>query len=241
MMPGAGPITGASPGTGGGGGSTLNGDVTGPSGSTTVAKLRGQPLGDSVASPSADWVLVYDAIDGGYAARKLADQHIDDDADIAGSKVMPVFPRDVTAKSYQGGDFGLCFGAAQVPVAGGTHTLTGAEQFSFLGTGWTIGLATEAGLKMREAACAWTESYPAMEYRHGPISVTDEHSLTWFFGTPPEGLPEQVAATGALAEASGADAMADLVRVQRLAVALAEAKGLDPDRPRNLTRSIILS
>ena len=62
------------------------------------------PLGDSVASPSADWVLVYDAIDGGYAARKLADQHIDDDADIAGSKVMPVFPRDVTAKSYQGGD-----------------------------------------------------------------------------------------------------------------------------------------
>ena len=104
-----------------------------------------------------------------------------------------------------------------------------------------VALDNEAALKVREAAGAWTESYPAMEYRHGPISVTDEHSLTWFFGTPPEGLPEQVAATGALAEASGADAMADLVRVQRLAVALAEAKGLDPDRPRNLTRSIILS
>ena len=30
---------------------------------------------------------------------------------------------------------------------------------------------TEAALKLREAAGAWTESYPAMEYRHGPISA----------------------------------------------------------------------
>src|SRR5206468_12529500 len=47
--------------------------------------------------------------------------------------------------------------------------LVAAEQFTFLGRGWTNGLALEAGLKMREAAGAWTESYPAMEYRHGPI------------------------------------------------------------------------
>ncbi|MFE9429346.1 sugar isomerase, partial [Kitasatospora sp. NPDC006697] len=32
-----------------------------------------------------------------------------------------------------------------------------------------------------------------------------------------------------------------LVRAQRLAVALAEAQGLDPDQPRNLTRSIVLT
>ncbi|WP_197359638.1 SIS domain-containing protein, partial [Streptomyces clavuligerus] len=47
-----------------------------------------------------------------------------------------------------------------------------AEQWTFLGQGWTYGLALEAGLKMREAAGAWTEAYPAMEYRHGPISIT---------------------------------------------------------------------
>jgi glucosamine 6-phosphate synthetase-like amidotransferase/phosphosugar isomerase protein len=34
--------------------------------------------------------------------------------------------------------------------------------------------------------------------------------------------------------------MAELVRVQRLAVALAAARGLDPDRPRNLSRSVVL-
>jgi fructoselysine-6-P-deglycase FrlB-like protein len=35
--------------------------------------------------------------------------------------------------------------------------------------------------------------------------------------------------------------MADLIRAQRLAVALAEAKALNPDEPRNLTRSVVLS
>jgi fructoselysine-6-P-deglycase FrlB-like protein len=127
--------------------------------------------------------------------------------------------------------------AVGAPLA---DVLTGAEQFSFLGTGWTIGLATEAGLKMREAACAWTESYPAMEYRHGPISITGPNRVAWGFGPLPEGLDAQIAATGGHLEASALDPMADLIRVQRLAFAIAEARGLDPDRPRHLTRSVIL-
>ncbi|MBR7837357.1 sugar isomerase [Actinospica durhamensis] len=127
--------------------------------------------------------------------------------------------------------------AIAAPLA---DVLTGAEQFSFLGTGWTIGLATEAGLKMREAACAWTESYPAMEYRHGPISITGPNRVAWGFGPLPEGLDAQIAATGGHLETSALDPMADLIRVQRLAVAIAEARGLDPDQPRHLTRSVIL-
>ncbi|MBO9704104.1 MAG: SIS domain-containing protein, partial [Arthrobacter sp.] len=57
--------------------------------------------------------------------------------------------------------------AVSAPVS---QELLDAEQFTFLGRGWTVGLAHEAGLKMREAVQGWTESYPAMEYRHGPIS-----------------------------------------------------------------------
>ena len=34
--------------------------------------------------------------------------------------------------------------------------------------------------------------------------------------------------------------MAELVLIQRMAVALAEARGLDPDHPRHLTRSVVL-
>ena len=119
--------------------------------------------------------------------------------------------------------------------------LVDCTQFTFLGRGWTVGLANEAGLKMREAALAWTESYPAMEYRHGPISVTTHGTATWMFGEAPEGLAEQVRETGALWIAGDLDPLAELVRAQRLAVAVAAARDLDPDRPRHLTRSVILA
>lgn len=119
--------------------------------------------------------------------------------------------------------------------------LVGAEQFTFLGTGWTIGLANEAALKLREAAQAWTESYSAMEYRHGPISIAAPGRVVWIFGPPPDGLVNDVRRTGARIEVSTADPLVDLVRAQRLAAAIAESRGLDPDRPRNLDRSVVLA
>ncbi|MFF1515157.1 SIS domain-containing protein [Streptomyces sp. NPDC058305] len=128
--------------------------------------------------------------------------------------------------------------ALETPLPEG---LVDCAQFTFLGRGWTVGLANEAGLKMREASLAWTEAYPAMEYRHGPISVTTRGTATWMFGEAPDGLAEQVRETGALWVGGGLDPLAELVRAQRLAVAVAAAKGLDPDQPRHLTRSVILS
>ncbi|MFB7331370.1 SIS domain-containing protein [Streptomyces adustus] len=125
--------------------------------------------------------------------------------------------------------------AAELPQG-----LVDCAQFTFLGRGWTVGLANEAGLKMREAALSWAEAYPAMEYRHGPISVTTAGTATWMFGEAPEGLAEQVGATGGRWVRGDLDPLAELVRAQRLAVAVAEARGLDPDRPRHLTRSVIL-
>jgi fructoselysine-6-P-deglycase FrlB-like protein len=105
----------------------------------------------------------------------------------------------------------------------------------------SVGIAHEAALKLREASQSWTESYPAMEFRHGPISVVGPASTVWVFGPPPPGLLEDLAVTNAHVECSGLDPMADLVRAQRLAVALAEARGLNPDEPRHLTRSVLLS
>ncbi|MEY2243684.1 SIS domain-containing protein [Streptomyces sp. BF23-18] len=118
--------------------------------------------------------------------------------------------------------------------------LVDCSQFTFLGRGWTVGLANEAGLKMREASLAWTEAYPAMEYRHGPISITTHGTATWMLGEAPDGLAEQVRGTGGLWVDGGLDPLAELVRAQRLAVAVAAARGLDPDRPRHLTRSVVL-
>jgi fructoselysine-6-P-deglycase FrlB-like protein len=114
------------------------------------------------------------------------------------------------------------------------------SQFVFLGTGWTLGVANEAALKLREAAGAWCESYPAMEYRHGPISLAGKASAVWSFSPLPEDLAAEITATEALLVQPTLDPMAELVLVHRVAVALAEARGLDPDNPRYLSRSVVL-
>jgi fructoselysine-6-P-deglycase FrlB-like protein len=116
-----------------------------------------------------------------------------------------------------------------------------AEQFTFLGRDWAYGLALEAGLKMREACRAWTEAYPAMEYRHGPISIAGPGRITWMLGEAPEGLRGEVEATGGSFLESALDPMAELIKIQRVAVARAHALGLNPDEPLHLTRSVILS
>jgi fructoselysine-6-P-deglycase FrlB-like protein len=132
------------------------------------------------------------------------------------------------------------------------------EQVTFLGRGWTVGLAAEAALKCREAAGFWAEAYPAMDYRHGPIAIAGPRRVVWAFGEIPAGLADEVEATGAafvhsrhhggyaaLGRWSGGreplDPMADLIVAQRLAVQLAANLGLNPDEPRNLHRSVVLT
>lgn len=116
----------------------------------------------------------------------------------------------------------------------------GAAQFTFLGRGWRVGVAEEAALKLREAGQAWSEAYPAMEYRHGPISVAGPESLVWLLDTESTALCGDIQRTGATVVLPRFDALAELVQAQRLAVALAVRRGLDPDRPRHLTRSVVL-
>jgi fructoselysine-6-P-deglycase FrlB-like protein len=117
-----------------------------------------------------------------------------------------------------------------------------AEEVTFLGRGWTVGLAHEAALKCREAAAFWAESYPAMEFRHGPISISAPARAVWAFGEVPAGLENDVTRTGAaFVHHTGLDPMAGLIVAQRFAVALSESRGLNPDAPRNLTRSVVLT
>jgi fructoselysine-6-P-deglycase FrlB-like protein len=115
------------------------------------------------------------------------------------------------------------------------------EQVTFLGSGWVAGLAQEAALKCREAAGWWAEAYPAMEYRHGPIAIGQPGRAVWPLDHLPAGLADAVERTGAtLVPSGGRDPLAELVVAQRFAVAAAARRGLDPDRPRHLTRSVVL-
>ncbi|WP_309104514.1 sugar isomerase [Microbacterium sp.] len=140
-----------------------------------------------------------------------------------------------------GEDLSAAIADARAVLAGSDdEALISAEQYTFLGRGWTVGLAHEAALKMRESSQSWTESYPSMEYRHGPIAIAAPGRVTWQFGEAPDGLAAQVEATGARFENRLIDPMADLVRLHRVALDRALGRGLDPDQPRNLTRSVIL-
>jgi fructoselysine-6-P-deglycase FrlB-like protein len=128
--------------------------------------------------------------------------------------------------------------ALDVPLPVDPATVT---QWTFVGRGWTAGLAEEAALKLREAAQAWTESYPALEYRHGPISVSGPGTVLWSFGPLDPSIAAETRTVGATVVDLPLDPLASLVVAQRSAVQLAHAKGLDPDTPRNLSRSVVLS
>lgn len=145
-------------------------------------------------------------------------------------------------RAWLGEDVGALAGAAERAVAAPLPDgILDVVRISFVGCGWSVGIAHEAALKAREAAQLWTEAYPAMELRHGPISVLDAQSAAWIFGAPPDGLIEDVRATGAMVVTSGEDPMVELIRAQRAAVAVAQRRGLDPDQPRNLTRAVLLA
>ncbi|UPK76270.1 SIS domain-containing protein [Nocardioidaceae bacterium SCSIO 66511] len=115
-----------------------------------------------------------------------------------------------------------------------------AEQFTFVGMGLGAALAEECALKLRESCQGWTEAYHATEYRHGPISISAPGRVVWALGPLVANFARDVAATGAHLEHGDLDPMVELVRLQRLCVVRAADAGLDPDNPRNLSRSIIL-
>jgi glucosamine--fructose-6-phosphate aminotransferase (isomerizing) len=136
---------------------------------------------------------------------------------------------------------GLPDAAAAAIAAPFPYDVAEFDHFVYLGSGWTYGLAQEAALKVREAAQAWSESYPLLDYRHGPIAVAHPGSLVWIFGEVQPDLIADIAATGATVHVDDLDPLVQLVQAQRLAVALAESRGLNPDTPRHLSRSVILN
>jgi glucosamine--fructose-6-phosphate aminotransferase (isomerizing) len=130
---------------------------------------------------------------------------------------------------------------AEDALAADLPDLDQVDHVVYLGTGWALGIAHEAALKVRESALAWAESYPSADYRHGPLAVAGERSLITLLGGEPDGLAADVAVTGAQVRIGERDPLAELVLAQRVALQLARLREADPDTPRHLTRSVVLS
>jgi fructoselysine-6-P-deglycase FrlB-like protein len=123
---------------------------------------------------------------------------------------------------------------------GAPHVAEDTLQFVFLGRGMAAAIANEAALKMREILGAWTEAYPTMEFRHGPISALTDRSLVWILDHEEPGIDEQIKRTGAHLLRPEGDPLVELVRVHLVAEHLATIRGVDVDQPRFLTRSVVL-
>ena len=115
------------------------------------------------------------------------------------------------------------------------------QQFVFLGRGVGAALANEAALKFREILMTWSEAYATMEYRHGPISAINERSLVWILDDQERSIDEQIRATGARLVRGDGDPLAELVRIHRFAEGLVELRGINPDQPPHISRSVVLA
>ena len=143
-------------------------------------------------------------------------------------------------RAHNGFDLMAAADDAASAVESDLGDLVNVNQITFLGHGWTNALAQEAGLKTREAAQFWSEAYPQLDYRHGPMAIAEKGRAVWMFGEIDPDLKDEILATGALLETSTLDPMAHLIRAQRVAIEIAKKKGLNPDQPRGLSRSVIL-
>jgi fructoselysine-6-P-deglycase FrlB-like protein len=174
--------------------------------------------------------------------REVADQLLVLDYADEESVVQTRFATTVlaVARAHIGHDLEPVIRQARAAVAAELdELLVDRPHYVFLGRSWAVGIAREAALKVQETSAAWSEAYPALEYRHGPLSAATAESVVWLFGVDDGVLVQDISRTGATVIVGESDPQADLVLVQRIAVATAQLRGLDPDRPRHLARSVV--
>ncbi len=142
------------------------------------------------------------------------------------------------------------------------------ERITYLGSGPLYGLASEATIKIKEMALSVAEPYRFMEFRHGPMALVDqEHLVVALLSDKVReyevGVLREVKQSGGavLIVANEDNGLGDefdglfalgtslpelargvlyLPLVQLLAYYRAIARGLNPDRPRNVVMAVRL-
>ena len=136
----------------------------------------------------------------------------------------------------------------------------GYDRFYFLGSGLRYGLACEVNLKMKEMTLTHSEPFHFLEFRHGPMSMVNEHAVVVGMlsdanrAHEAKVLSEMKRLGGTVASLGESEAevcfesnIPEEVRgvlylpvLQLMAFYRSLAKGLNPDRPTNLTAVVKL-
>jgi glutamine---fructose-6-phosphate transaminase (isomerizing) len=156
--------------------------------------------------------------------------------------------------------------AEQVETFVTQHTFA---DYAFLGQGPFHGLAREAALKVMEMSCSYSQFFHALEFRHGPKAIVSPATCLTFLlsetGMDAETeVLEEMKQLGGVTVAICNRANAGIRRASNLVIELgleapelallapsivpcqllgyftAMVKGLNPDRPKNLARVVIL-
>jgi glucosamine--fructose-6-phosphate aminotransferase (isomerizing) len=134
------------------------------------------------------------------------------------------------------------------------------NRFYFLGSGIRYGLACEVNLKMKEMTLTHSEPFHFLEFRHGPMSMVNEKTVVVGLLSDANRVHEarvlsemkRLGATVAALGESEADVVFEsgipegvrgvlyLPVLQLMAFYRSLAKGLNPDRPHNLTAVVKL-
>jgi len=142
-----------------------------------------------------------------------------------------------------------------------------ADDFFFLGRGYTFPIALEGALKLKEISYIHAEGYSAAEMKHGPIALIDKKTPTVFL-VPQDAMYDKTMANLAMIRArkgpiivlategdKATKKVADdviylppaldllnpilaSVPLQLFAYHIAVARGCDVDKPRNLAKSV---
>ncbi len=119
------------------------------------------------------------------------------------------------------------------------------QQIFTLGKGINHTLALEAALKIKEVTYLHCEGYPANELKHGPLSLVDENTLAIIFGINcGNAIAEITARGGKVIAVPSCDTtnplafISQIIPVQIFALDMAQFLGNNPDKPRNLAKSV---
>ena len=142
-----------------------------------------------------------------------------------------------------------------------------ADNFFFLGRGYTFPIALEGALKLKEISYIHAEGYSAAEMKHGPIALIDRRTPTVFL-VPQDSMYDKTMANLAMIRARKGPIIAlategdkaikkvaddviylprtlepiypilATVPLQLFAYHIAVARGCDVDKPRNLAKSV---
>ena len=117
------------------------------------------------------------------------------------------------------------------------------DKIFVIGKGLAYYLALETALKIKEVTYLHCEGYPANELKHGPLAMVDDQTLAIALGDNTSNSITEIQARGGTIihipiPTNLLAFISQIIPAQTFALDLAQKLGINPDKPRNLAKSV---